>query len=74
MIKLFCDKCQAPIKGNEIIAQVTIEESEYIGNNEFLKTRAHDSYGLHLCCECRYELLQFLNIYNEEEEEKLPWE
>ena len=62
MVKVFCDKCQAPITGNELIAQITIEESEYIGNNEFLKTRMHDSYSLHLCNNCRQELLQFFKI------------
>ena len=73
MYKLFCNRCKREIQKNEMMITIEMGESDYLGEKGALKYSSHRDFDLHLCNECRYELLHFLKLDEEEPEEALSW-
>ena len=73
MYRLFCNKCKKEVQKNEMMMTIEMGEFDYLGEKGAFKHSAHRSFDLHLCNECRYELLQFLKLDEEEPEEALSW-
>ena len=73
MYKLFCNRCKREIQKQELMMTIEMGESDYLDERVTLKHSVHRNFDLHLCNECRYELLQFLKLDEEEPEEALSW-
>jgi hypothetical protein len=73
MYKLFCNRCKREIQKNDLMLTIEMGESDYLGEKGTLKHSVHRDFDLHLCNECRYELLHFLKLDEEEPEEALSW-
>lgn len=71
MLKLFCDLCDRkiePIKSfiKDPILVLDIEETKYIGHNEFFVDTDCIKTTKYLCQKCRTRFIEFIHLENKE--------
>lgn len=71
MLKLFCDLCDRKIEPTKTLIEdpilvVNIEETRYMGHNEFFADTGCVETTKYICQKCRTRFIDFIHLETEE--------